>query len=70
MPIWALALTLGIQGLQQLVPIIMAAISAAEALGQSTAQHASALTALNGAINLLHSANQVPTIPAPIPPTK
>ena len=71
MPIWALALTLGIQGLQQLVPIIMAAISAAEGMGQSTVQHTSALTAINAAISALHAANQVPVIQNPviIPPS-
>jgi hypothetical protein len=56
MPIWALALTLGLQALNQLAPMIMAAIAAAEAAQQPTAQHQAALTATQQAIATLSTA--------------
>ena len=58
MPIWMLALTLGLQTLNQLAPMIMAAIAAAEAGQQPTAQHQAALTAVQQAIAVLNTATQ------------
>lgn len=60
MPVWALALTLGLQTLNQLAPMIMAAMAAAEAAQQPTAQHQAALTAIQQAISTLNTAAAAP----------
>jgi hypothetical protein len=50
MPVWAMALQLGIAALQALVPTIQAAIKMAEALGHDTSGHQNALNVVNDTV--------------------
>lgn len=60
MPVWALALTLGLQALTQLEPMLLAAMVAAQQTSQPTTDHQNALTAIQTAIVALQAGKTVP----------
>ena len=61
MPVWALALTLGLQALTQLEPMLLAAMSQAQSTSQPTAEFATALGAIQAAIVALQAGKSAPT---------
>lgn len=60
MPVWALALTLGLQALTQLEPMLLAAMVAAQQTSQPIADHQNALNAIQNAIAALQAGKTLP----------
>jgi len=60
MPTWALALTLGLQALTQLEPMLLAAMAQAQSTSQPTAEFGNALAAIQAAIAALQAGKSTP----------